>query len=581
MTPVRFDWLRFDRARPARVPVGALALYVALAFLAFGLRLLFVPGSKYVGTGADPQVFIWSFAWWPHALLHGENPFVTHAVWAPEGVNLAWTTTVPGLALLFSPLTLAAGPVASYNVAAVLMPALTAWTAFLLCRYLTRKLWPSLVGGGLFGFSSYMLGEEQGGHLHVTAVFLVPLAALVVLRYVRGDADGRALVIRLAPLLALQLTFATEIAFTLSLALVCAILLGVLVLPACRRRLVRLLAPLAGSYLLAGVLTAPLVYYLLTGFQKHGIHPPQDYVTDLLNFVVPTRASLSGQGWAESISSHFPGNDAERGAYLGAPTLLIVALFAWQRRRTAGGRFLVLSLLLAALASLGSKLTVNGTSSLRLPWGRGIVPLPWEHVGYLPVFDNVLVERLPLYVSLAAAVMVSLWTASRGHRSLRLVLPALAILAIAPYPAARIWEHRFAVPPLFTDSAYRACLGPGENILPLPVNYNGYADLWQVESGFRFTMAGGYVAASPPQSFLTPKATANIARGLPVPADQAQALRTYIHAKHVTSVAVDESQTRYWASALDRIATPHEVGGVLLYHLGDWRKDCPRSSSGG
>ena len=236
--------------------------------------------------------------------------------------------------------------------------------------------------------------------------------------------------------------------------------------------------------------------------------------------------------------------------------------------------------LLAALAALGSKLTVDGTSSLRLPWGRGIVPLPWEHVGYLPLFDNVLVERFPLYVSLAAAVMVSLWTASQGRRSLQLALPALAILTIAPYPAARNWETRFAVPPLFADSAYRACLGPAENILPLPVNYNGYADLWQVESDFRFTMAGGYISASPPPAFLTPRAIAHVASGLAVPAGQAQALRTYIRVKHVTSVAVDENQTRYWAGALDRIAVPREVGGVLLYRIDSAPRNCPDPSAG-
>ena len=124
MRSVLFARRRFDVLRLGRGGVGPLVLYITVAFLAFGLRLLIDPGSNYVGIGADPQVFIWSFAWWPHAILHGENPFVTHAVWAPAGVNLAWTTTVPGLALLFSPLTLVAGAVASYNVAAVLMPAL-------------------------------------------------------------------------------------------------------------------------------------------------------------------------------------------------------------------------------------------------------------------------------------------------------------------------------------------------------------------------------------------------------------------------------------------------------------------------
>ena len=560
--------LRADLSRRRWGGIGALALYAAVAFLAFGLRLLTDPTSDYVGRGEDPQIFIWSLAWWPHAILHGENPFVTHAVWAPDGVNLAWTTTVPGLALLFSPLTLAAGAVNSYNVAAVLMPALAAWTAFLLCHHLTRRLWPSLAGGYLFGFSSYMLGQIQGGHMQVSSVFLVPLVALVVLRSVEGELDARGLVVRLAPLLALQLLFGTEIAFTLTLALACSFVLAIAVSPRSRRRLVTLFPSLAGSYLVAGILTAPFVYYLLSGFQGDAIHPPQDYVTDLLNFVVPTRLSLSGQGWAESIARNFPGNDEERGAYLGAPALLIVGWFAWSRRRTAGGRFLVGAFLLAVVAALGPVLTIDGNRS---------VSLPWEHVGYRPLFDNVLVERLPLYVSLVAAVIVSLWAADRGRRLLRWLLPALAIATIAPYPAgaARTWATPYAVPPLFTDSSYRACIEPGENILPLPVNYNGDANLWQVASGFRFTMAGGYVSLNPPPSFLTPAAVAKVAGGFAVPADQAQDLRVYIRAKHVTSVVVDRSQTRYWAAALDRIAAPHDVGGVLLYHLGGLPRGCP------
>ena len=559
--------------------IGPLGLYLAVAFFFFALPLLTSHGSSYAGTGRDPEVFIWALAWFPHAILHGENPFVTHAVWAPSGVNLTWATAVPGLALIFSPLTLAVGAAASYNVASVLMPALTAWTAYLLCRYLTRQLWPSLVGGYLFGFSSYMLGQEIG-HLHVSSVFLLPLVALVVLRYVRGELDDVQLIVRLGPLLALQLLFTTEIAFTLTLALACSIALGILAAPTLRRRLVRLLAPLAASYVLAAVLTAPFLYYLLAGFQGSGVHPQQIYVTDLVNFAVPTKLSLAGLGWAHSIAHHFPGNDSERGAYLGVPTLLIIGLFAWQRRRTASGRFLVGALLIAVLATLGAELTVDGKTSLPLPWGRGILPLPWEHLGYLPLFNNVLVERLSLYVALAAALMVALWTAARGRGVLRLLLPALAILAIVPDPGAGVWATTYTVPPLFTSRAYRSCLGPHENILPLPVNNNGYSNLWQVASDFRFTMAGGYIVEHPPAPFVIEHPIAVIALGFQVPARQARFLRAYIREKHITSVVVDEAQTRYWAAALNRIATPHDVGGVRLYHVGEAgtvrRSPCPR-----
>jgi hypothetical protein len=107
------------------------------------------------------------------------------------------------------------------------------------------------------------------------------------------------------------------------------------------------------------------------------------------------------------------------------------------------------------------------------------------------------------------------------------------------------------------------------------VNYNGYSDLWQVADDFRFTMAGGYVVEHPPSSFLSSHAVALIALGFPVPAGQVRFLRSYIREKHVTSVIVDKGQTRYWAAALNRIATPHDVGGVLVYHVGKTGTRCP------
>src|SRR5438128_8971041 len=212
----RYGW------RVRRTSLAALGLYVAVSFAYFGLRLLPHPGNSYVGDQVDPQIFIWSIGWWPHAILHGQNPIVTHAIWAPTGVNLAWATSVPGLAIPLTPVTLLFGPVVAYDTAAVLLPALAAWTAFLLCRRVTGATAPSVVGGYLFGFSSYMLGQELG-HLHMTSVFLVPLVALVVLRYVDGTLDARGLVVRLGPLLALQLLFSTELVFTVTLALACSL----------------------------------------------------------------------------------------------------------------------------------------------------------------------------------------------------------------------------------------------------------------------------------------------------------------------------------------------------------------------
>src|SRR5205814_5992829 len=113
------------------------------------------------------------------------------------------------------------------------------WTAFLLCRHVTHATWPSLVGGGLFGFSTYMLGGTLA-HVQTTAVFVVPLVALVVLQFFEGSIGGRALGLRLGVLLAAQALLETEILFTTTLALAVSLALDAIFVPSGRARLISL-----------------------------------------------------------------------------------------------------------------------------------------------------------------------------------------------------------------------------------------------------------------------------------------------------------------------------------------------------
>ena len=91
----------------------------------------------------------------------------------------------------------------------------------------------------------------------MTSVFLVPVVALLVLRYLDGKVGGRRLVVLLGLVLGLQLWFSTEVLFTVTLALSIALVLAFLVAPARRRRLLELLPPLAGSYALAAIFASP------------------------------------------------------------------------------------------------------------------------------------------------------------------------------------------------------------------------------------------------------------------------------------------------------------------------------------
>jgi hypothetical protein len=535
--------------RPFRVPVLALVSYVAVAAVYFGLRVALRGPVSYVGTGVDPQIFIWSFAWWPHALLHAENPFVTHAIWAPSGLNLAWTTSVPGLALLFAPLTLLAGPVAAYNAAAVLMPAAAAWTCFLLCRHLTRATWPSLVGGYLFGFSSYMLGQQEG-HLHLTSVFLIPLVALTLVQRVQGGIGSRRLVARLAILLALQLWFSTEVFFTLTLAIAVGWAIAVVSWASLRPALRALVMPLGGAYALALVPASPLVYYALTGFDSHSINAPRSFAADLANVFVPTSLSLASVGRTGAVAAHFLGNNSERGAYLGLPVLLVVALFARSRWRTPGGRFLLLGLAAAVVAELGASLRVDG---------HRLLPLPWSLLDGYPLFDNVLPARLALFASLAAAVIVSLWAAAGSTRWSRVALPMLAVVALLPSATSHAWITQPDNPRFITAGIYRACLQRGKSTIVFPFGSRGDSMLWQAETGLWFTIAGGYLSPDVPAQFRRfrvahPRLAASTADVLAL-----------ARAKDVHTIVVDGRHSAPWRALLP--GRPESVAGVLLYRF--------------
>ena len=284
--------------------------YTAVAFAYLGAPLLPHPGRDLIGSARDPQIFVWSLAWWPHAILTWQNPFFSHVIYAPSGVNLAWVTGVPGLAIVFAPVTLLFGPDVSYNLAEMLMPAFSAWTAFLLCRHLTRSTFASLVGGYLFGFSSYMLGQEQG-HLHMTAVFLLPLMALTTIRYLQGQLGGRGVGWRLGVLFGLQFWLSTEVCVTTALALAVGLVVAYATVPGSRERLRAIVRPLAGAVAVAAAVSGPLLYYAVTGFQSGSIFVPSTADGDALNLLVPTRLIAFGGSTFQHTSAKLYSDLAE------------------------------------------------------------------------------------------------------------------------------------------------------------------------------------------------------------------------------------------------------------------------------
>ena len=143
----RSELLRLVRAVPQWA--WAFALYLGLAVATIGHAAVVDPAEVCAcnRTASDPTIFMWSLSWWPHALLHRLNPLLARVISPPGGVNVAAATAIPAAAIAAWPVTALFGPLVSFNLLAILGPALCGLTAYLLCRRLTAHHAASLMGG--------------------------------------------------------------------------------------------------------------------------------------------------------------------------------------------------------------------------------------------------------------------------------------------------------------------------------------------------------------------------------------------------------------------------------------------------
>jgi len=475
-----------------RLPVAGL-LYLLLSLLYFGTVGDY--GRMYLGYGVDPIGFIWFLNWWPWAIAHGLNPFISYYVWYPHGFNMTWATSMPSAALLMWPLTWLSSAVVSYNVVSLVAPALSAWVAFLLARYLTRDTPASFIGGYLFGFSSYELGEMLG-HLNLNMIFLVPAVMLLAVQRIRGDLSRARFVAAIAVAMLFQLGLSSELLATTCFfgAITWAIFLAFATEEERRR-----LWTVAGEIILAAgimaVVAAPFLYFFVTQNRADvpsQIHDPAAFSNDPLNYLLPYQV-IPGQSlfWANPLPAlHSYGDNAGYDAYLGLPLILILILQLRELRRRPYLKPLLLSLLAIVILSLGPILHIaNMATKLWLPWSLAL---------HLPLISQALPNRFSMFVALAAGLIAALWLAaarSGRERAGCYTLAALACLCLLPNPA--LLRHWTPLPleSFFEPQNVAASIEKDANVIILP--YLGPGLLWQWQSGMRFTQSGGYVGFVP------------------------------------------------------------------------------------
>jgi hypothetical protein len=536
--------------------VVALLIYAAAAMV-IQRHALADLGTTCACDGTDPTAYMWALVWWPHAIVHGLNPFVTHAFWVPDSINLGALASVPGPALVAWPLTAVAGPIVSYNVLMLIAPVTGAWFAYRLCLYLTRAPAASILAGYVYGFSTYGIGH-LAGHMNLVFTFGPPALVLLTLKRIDGVISARRYFILTAIVLIAQLATGTEMLFTMTCIGVVALAAGwIFSAPERRRRIVSALVPLAGAYVLVGAICSPFLYYALTGPNVVG-GLPANFPADALSFAIPTTFEMFGGHRFAAVANAFAGNFAENGTYLGLPVILIVAAYAVTRWRTGAGRVLLTVLAVAVVWSLGYKLNIDGHPT---------VTMPFHWVSQFRGFNEVIPVRIGLYVFLVSAIIIALWLASPGSSPLRRwPLAILAVVFLFPNANAGYFDQKVPDPAFFRTSVYRQYLHRDEVVLPIPYGVVGPGLLWQARTDMYFRYASGGF-------FVPPNYGLNLfvqqALGLtPALKPTVAALRAFLAQHHVGAIVVEADQPGVWPAVIGRLGlSPVNVGGVLLYQV--------------
>ncbi len=609
-----------------RSVAGALvvSVYCLIGLIAHWPLLPADPSRVYLSCDCgDMSQTIWFLAWTPHAILTGHNPFFTTAMNYPVGVNLAQNTLMPLLGVLAAPVTATLGPVASANLWMVLAMPLSATSAYLVLRHWRLEVPAAALGGLLFGFSPYLVGQGIG-HLDLAFVPLVPLIVLVLVDLARVPAHPLRLGTVLALLIVAQFFVSPEVLVTaLILCAVGVLASGVRQAVRDRAALVRHAVPMAlglgVAALIVGVLLAYPAWFELAGphhFVGSAQGPHNAYRADLVDFVVPSPHQWLAPGglraWGDRLTRRV---GVEDGAYLGAPVLVLAAWVAWRSRAAARTQLAVVVGLAAAVLSLGPHLVVDGRAT-------GI-PLPFLLVARLPGLASILPIRISFETDAALAALLAFgvddqWRrvrarGSRGprtpvserrgrfeHARRRSPLPGRAwllvagVLVVTGLTLAPQWPDPSS--PATTAPASLAHLAPAARTpvvlsYPFAIYPQDQVLAWQAATGFNFRLIGSYALVPSPTgaamahpSTLPPadvevyldamEGAQPIVDG-PVPAVDATLVRdtaSFLHRYRVGLVVVDRrtrhagAVARLFARALGR--PPRRAGRLDVWEIG-------------
>ena len=446
-------------------------------------KRIFPLGSIWFQNGTvmdDPGLSVWALWHFNESVIAGSNPYFTRSIFYPAGAHILHPISSEG----FFPLTflvkiITGGsvmyPFYAYRIAILACFVLLLYFSYWLLRSVGMTGFAAATAAAAYAFHRFFI--DHSPHLHVLAGFLIPLAALILVRLYRTPDKSK--LFTAAITMGLVLYF-TEFLFYILLGASC-LVIAMAIFPDSRRELAEKLRYLGWKQISLAILVfaliiAPAVYKQLAG---HVLKPsPIESANLSANLAAlfipnPQRTPLYGAVFSPLTSKPMIGVGSHE-LFIGFPLMLfgIIGLIATRQRliRIAAALSLVFFVL-----SLGPTLKVFGTDTS--------VPMPYALLMKLPPFD---LSRTParlvsialLFLMVAAGAGIS-WMQRSISRHSGVAWGVIAALAVFLWTAAEAYTPPHPQAAFVPPAELKAIVaGP---VINLPLSrFDGYALLLQV-----------------------------------------------------------------------------------------------------
>lgn len=344
--------------------------------------------TKLAGS-TDVYEYMWELWWARRSLLDlHTSPVNVTALYHPYGAHhpilwldayLMWTSL---------PLVLLFGPIAACNVHLLSGYLLTGFTTYLLCYSLTKRHWPSFIGGVIFAFSPFRSDRAAHGVLSMALTYCLPLYVLFLFRVFKRPSIRNALLCGIFSGFSILSSFLHLAHFVIPLTVV-----FIIYQYFANRRLLynlRLLKSLGLALALAGVMVVPFYLPLINATIAGGLeYLPRfgilSHSAALLSFVVPPSFQLIVQRiepLRTLVQEVLPGRYYV--VYLGVPSLSL-AVWGALKKRT---RIWLIMALVSSVLALGPLLHITRDLAEYSVVGKtGFVLLPGALFTVLPFYE--------------------------------------------------------------------------------------------------------------------------------------------------------------------------------------------------